>query len=104
MLVSSPLRATPNLSHIVNNSPLGRFCRCTRSTSLRTVTNIGAYRFCFWMGTDRHHLGISSGLESDRDCDNGSSHIHAKIPDFLKNLNEAAPATKRPEDSAIGYL
>jgi hypothetical protein len=56
------------------------------------------------MGTDRHHLGISSGLESDRDCDNGSSHIHAKIPDFLKNLNEAAPATKRPEDSAIGYL
>jgi hypothetical protein len=55
-------------------------------------------------GTDRHHLGISSGSESDRDCDNGSSHIHAKIPHFLKNLNEAAPATKRPEDWVIPHL
>jgi hypothetical protein len=43
---------------------------------------------------------ISSGSESDRDCDNRSSHIH----DILKNLKEAAPATKRPEDSAIPHL
>jgi hypothetical protein len=56
------------------------------------------------MGTDRHHLGIPSGSESDRDCDNRSSHIHAKIPHILKNLNEAAPATKQPEDSAIPHL
>ncbi|MFB8795784.1 MAG: hypothetical protein U7126_16555 [Microcoleus sp.] len=41
------------------------------------------------MGTDRHHLGIPSGSESDRDWDNGSSHIHAKIPDFLKKLKRS---------------
>jgi hypothetical protein len=45
-------------------------------------------------------MTISSGSESDRDYDNGSSHIY----DILKNLKEAAPATKRPEDSAIPHL
>jgi hypothetical protein len=45
-------------------------------------------------------MEISSGSEPDRDCDNRSSHIH----DILKNLKEAAPATKRPEDSAIPHL
>ena len=86
------------------NSPKSRFCRCTRSTYLRTVINIGAYSFCLWMGRVSHHLGISSGSESDRDCDNESSHIHAKIPLFLTNLNEAAPATKWSKDSVIGHL
>ncbi len=45
-------------------------------------------------------MTISSGSESDRDYDNESSHIY----DILKNLKEAAPATKRPEDSAILHL
>jgi hypothetical protein len=60
--------------------------------------------FCLGKESDCHQSGISWADESDRDCDNGSSHIHVKIPHILKNLNEAAPATKRPEDSAIRHL
>jgi hypothetical protein len=56
------------------------------------------------MGTDRQNSFHKYRLDTVLRLLISLSHIQVKILDILKNLNQAVPTTKRPEDSAIPHL